>query len=117
LTRTRASRGTCESRKNITRMPHARFVSAQKADVGFPSDRSWPQPGVAAVAGASSVPGVDAGGAVRLVTDATEGGDHIDAQSIAVTSQLADALGLAVIDGGAFTASEQADPGVILRRH
>ena len=39
-----------------------------------------------------------------------DGDDHIEAQSIAVTSQFADALGLEVIDGRAFTAGEQADP-------
>jgi putative ABC transport system permease protein len=68
------------------------------------------EPGIAAVAATSSVPGVDAGSTVRLVTDAMPGDDHIEAQSIAVTSQFADALGLAVIDGRAFTAGEQADP-------
>jgi putative ABC transport system permease protein len=111
----------------------------QKADLGFSSDRFLAarinlsgdafdptqaraayveaaiaalgsEPGVAAVAATSSVPGVDAGGTVRLVTDAMDGDDHIEAQSIAVTSQFADALGLAVIDGRTFTATEQADP-------
>jgi putative ABC transport system permease protein len=115
------------------------FLALQKADLGFSSDRFLAarvnlsgdafdskharaayvdaamsaigsEPGVAAVAATSSVPGVDAGGTVRLVTDAMDGDDHIEAQSIAVTSQFADALGLAVIDGRAFTASEQADP-------
>ena len=115
------------------------FLALQKADLGFSSDRFLAarvnlsgdafdstharaayvdaavraigsEPGVAAVAATSSVPGVDAGGTVRLVTDVMDGDDHIEAQSIAVTSQFADALGLAVIDGRAFTASEQADP-------
>jgi putative ABC transport system permease protein len=115
------------------------FVALQRADLGFSSERFLAarvnlsgdafdsrharaayvaaalsalgsEPGVAAVAATSSVPGVDAGGTVRLVTDAMDGDDHIEAQSIAVTSQFADALGLAVIDGRAFTASEQADP-------
>jgi len=115
------------------------FLALQKADLGFSSERflaarvnlsgdafdSTPAraayveaalaaigsgPGVAAVAATSSVPGVDVGGRVRLVTDAMDGDDHIEAQSIAVTSQFADALGLEVIDGRAFTAGEQADP-------
>ncbi len=115
------------------------FVALQKADLGFSSDRFLAArvnlsgdafdsrharaayvdaavhalgagPGVAAAAATSSVPGVDAGGTVRLVTDALGGDDHIEAQSIAVTSQFTDALGLAVIDGRPFTASEQADP-------
>ena len=115
------------------------FLALQKADLGFSSDRFLAarvnlsgdafdsiharaayvdaavtalgsEPGVAAVAATSSVPGVDAGGTVRLVTDAMDGDDHIEAQSIAVTSQFADALGLTVIDGREFTASEQADP-------
>jgi putative ABC transport system permease protein len=68
------------------------------------------EPGIAAVAATTSVPGVDAGSTVRLVTDAMAGDDHIEAQSIAVTSQFADALGLAVIDGRVFTAGEQAAP-------
>jgi putative ABC transport system permease protein len=115
------------------------FVALQRADLGFSSDRFLAarvnlsgdafdskharaayvdaavsalgsEPGVAAVAATSSVPGVDAGGTVRLVTAAMDGDDHIEAQSIAVTSQFADALGLTVIDGREFTASEQADP-------
>jgi putative ABC transport system permease protein len=115
------------------------FVALQRADLGFSSDRFLAarvnlsgdafdprqaraayvaaavsalgaEPGVAAVAATSSVPGVDAGGTVRLVTDAMDGDDHVQAQSIAVTSQFADALGLGVIDGRAFTASEEADP-------
>jgi putative ABC transport system permease protein len=68
------------------------------------------QPGVAAAAATSAVPGVDAGGTVRLVTDATSGDDHVEAQSMAVTAQFADAHGLSVIDGRAFTASEHAHP-------
>jgi putative ABC transport system permease protein len=115
------------------------FLVLQKADLGFASDRFLAarinlsgdafdaiharaayveaavtalgsEPGVAAVAATSSVPGVDAGGTVRLVTDAMDGDHPIEAQSIAVTSQFADALGLAVIDGRTFTAGEQADP-------
>jgi putative ABC transport system permease protein len=114
-------------------------VALQRADLGFSSDRFLAArvnlsgdafdskharaayvdaavhalgsgPGVAAVAATSSVPGVDAGGTARLVTDAMGGDDHIEAQSIAVTSKFADALGLAVIDGRTFTATEQADP-------
>ena len=101
------------------------FLALQKADLGFSSDRFLAarvnlsgdafdsiharaayvdaavialeaEPGVAAVAATSSVPGVDAGNTVRLVTDAMDGDDHIEAQSIAVTSRFADALGLAV---------------------
>jgi putative ABC transport system permease protein len=115
------------------------FLALQKADLGFSADRFLSArvnlsgdafdprqaraayvdaavsairsgPGVAAVAATSSIPGVDAGGTVRLVTDAARGDGHIEAQSIAVTAQFADALGLAVIDGRAFTASEQSDP-------
>jgi putative ABC transport system permease protein len=115
------------------------FLALQRADLGFASDRFLAArvnlsgdafdskearaayvdaavsalrsgPDVLAVAATSSVPGVDAGGTVRLVTDAMDREQHIEAQSIAVTSQFADALGLNVIDGRAFTASEQADP-------
>jgi putative ABC transport system permease protein len=120
-------------------LPIGSFLALQKADLGFSSERFLAArvnlsgdafdsrharaayvdaavsalgsaPGVAALAATNSVPGVDAGGTVRLVIDAMAGDDHIEAQSIAVTSQFADALGLAVIDGRAFTASEQADP-------
>ena len=115
------------------------FMALQRADLGFASDRFLAArvnlsgdafdsrqaraayvdaavsalgsgPGVAAAAATSSVPGVDAGAAVRLVTDGMDGDQHIEAQSIAVTSQFADALGLTVIDGRGFTASEHADP-------
>jgi predicted permease len=68
------------------------------------------EPRVTAVAATSSVPGVDAGRTVRLVTDVVHGDHHIEAQSIAVTSQFADALGLAVIEGRTFTAGEESDP-------
>jgi len=115
------------------------FLALQRADLGFSSDRFLAarvnlsgdafdsrdaraayvdaavsaigsEAGVAAVAATSSVPGVDAGGTVRLVAETMDGGDHIQAQSIAVTSQFADALGVAVIDGRAFTAGEHANP-------
>jgi putative ABC transport system permease protein len=115
------------------------FLALQKADLGFSSDRFLTarvnlsgdafdpkparasyvdaaidairsQPGVASVAATSSLPGVDAGATARLVIDGMNGDDHIEAQSITVTSQFADALGLAVIDGRAFTASEEANP-------
>jgi len=87
-----------------SRQARAAYVEAAVSAVGA-------EPGVAAVAATSSVPGVDAGGVVRLVTDAMDGTDHLEAQSIAVTSRFAEALGLAVIDGRGFTASEQSDPG------
>jgi putative ABC transport system permease protein len=115
------------------------FVALQQTDLGFSADRFLAarvnlsgdafdptnaraayvdaavaalgsEPGVAAAAATSSVPGDDAGGTVRLVADAMDGVDPIEAQSMAVTSQFADALGLAVIDGRTFTASEQWNP-------
>ena len=114
-------------------------LALQKADLGFSSDRFLAarinlsgdafdptqaraayveaaiaalgsEPGVAAVAATSSVPGVDAGSTVRLVTDAMDGDDHIEAQSIAVTSQFADALGLARDRRTDVHRHEQADP-------
>jgi predicted permease len=85
-------------------------IHARAAYVGAAVNALASEPGVAAVAATSSVPGVDAGNTVRLVTDTMRGDDRIEAQSIAVTSQFADALGLAVIDGRAFTAGEEADP-------
>jgi predicted permease len=66
--------------------------------------------GVAAVAATSSIPGVDAGDTVRLVTDDVNGDDHIEAQSVAVTSQFAEVLELSLREGRAFTASEASDP-------
>jgi putative ABC transport system permease protein len=115
------------------------FLALQHADLGFSADRFVTarvnlsgdtfdpiraraayvdaavsalrsEPGVAAVAATNSVPGIDAGSTVRLVTDVMRGDDHIEAQSISVTSQFADALGLSVIQGRAFTASEQSNP-------
>jgi putative ABC transport system permease protein len=68
------------------------------------------EPGVAAVAATSSVPGVDAGATVRLVTDQVTGDDHVEAQSVTVTSQFADVLGLGVREGRTFTATEASDP-------
>jgi putative ABC transport system permease protein len=115
------------------------FMALQRADLGFSSDRFLTarvslsgdafderraraayidaaehalrsEGGVEAVAATSSVPGVDAGNTVRLVTDDVNGGDHIEALSITVTSQFADGLGLTVREGRAFTASEASDP-------
>jgi putative ABC transport system permease protein len=85
-------------------------IRARAAYVDAAVNALGSEPGVAAVAATSSVPGVDVGRTVRLVTDGMDGDDHVEAQSIAVTFQFADALGLAVIEGRAFTASEQADP-------
>ena len=115
------------------------FLALQKADLGFVSNRFLTarvnlsgdafdpkraraayvdaavnalrsEPGVAAVAATSSVPGVEAGRTVRLVADDAIGDDHIEAQSITVTSQFADVLGLTVREGRAFTAGETSDP-------
>lgn len=115
------------------------FIALQKADLGFSSDRFLSArvnlsgdafdpkparaayvddavnsigsiPGVVAVAATSSVPGVDAGSTLRIVIDAMDADQHVEAQSIAVTSQFAEALGVGVLDGRTFTAGEQSDP-------
>lgn len=83
---------------------------ARAAYVDAAMDTIRSEPGVEAVAATSSVPGVDAGATVRLVTDGVNGDDHVEAQSVNVTSQFADALGLGVREGRVFTASEASDP-------
>jgi putative ABC transport system permease protein len=68
-------------------------------------------PGVVAVAATTSVPGDDGGNPVRVVTDdRLSPGDEMGAQSITTSAGLLDALGLRLVEGRAFTASEAADP-------
>ena len=68
-------------------------------------------PGVAAVAATTSVPGDDGGNPVRVVTDERlSPGDEIGAQIITTSAGLLDALGLRLVEGRTFTASEAADP-------
>jgi putative ABC transport system permease protein len=67
--------------------------------------------GVAAVAATTSVPGDDGGNPLRIVTDERlTPGEEVGAQSITTSAGLLDALGLQMIEGRTFTASEAADP-------
>lgn len=116
------------------------FLSLQRADLGFDDSRLLTmraylagdsfdanraraaffaqvveslrsQPGVAAVAVTSSVPGDDGGEPVRVVTDdRLAPGDEVGAQAITTSPALLDALGLEMIHGRTFTASESNDP-------
>jgi putative ABC transport system permease protein len=68
-------------------------------------------PGVAAAAATSSVPGDDGGSPLRVVTDERLGpGEEIGTQVITASAGLLDALGLQMVEGRTFTASEEADP-------
>jgi putative ABC transport system permease protein len=68
-------------------------------------------PGVAAAAATTSVPGDDGGNPVRVVTDERlTPGDEVGAQVITTSAGLFDALGLQMVEGRTFTASEAADP-------
>jgi predicted permease len=73
-------------------------------------------PGVTAAAATTSIPGDDGGNAVRLVADdRSTPGQAIGAQSIPVTPGLFEALGLRLIDGRTFTATESTDAGSDVR--
>lgn len=68
-------------------------------------------PGVSAVAATTSVPGDDGGEPARVVTDDRMApGDQIGAQVITTTPDLLSALGLEMLQGRTFTATESADP-------
>ena len=68
-------------------------------------------PGVAAAAATTSVPGDDGGNPLRVVTDERLGpGEEIGTQVITASAGLLDALGLQMVEGRTFTASEEADP-------
>ena len=67
-------------------------------------------PGIADVAATTSVPGDDGGSVVRVVTDERlTPGDQLGAQAIVTTPELFTTLGLDIVDGRTFTASENED--------
>jgi predicted permease len=69
-------------------------------------------PEVASAVATTSIPGDDGGAAMRLVTDARSAPDAaLGSQAIATTPHLFDTLGLTMVQGRTFTASEAADPG------
>ena len=116
------------------------FMSLQRADIGFDDDPLLTMrvylagdafdantaraaffdravqalralPGVTSVAATTSIPGDDGGSPVRLVTDdRSASGDEVGAHSITATADLPGALGLRLLHGRTFTASESADP-------
>jgi putative ABC transport system permease protein len=68
-------------------------------------------PAVADAAATSSVPGDDGGSVVRVITDERLApGDEMGVQAITTTPGLFTTLGLEIVDGRTFTASENADP-------
>jgi hypothetical protein len=59
----------------------------------------------------TAIPGDDGGSPTRIVVDGrTEEGQEIGVQTIAGSASLFETLGLALVDGRAFTASETQDP-------
>ena len=84
---------------------------ARAAFFGRVVDTLQALPGVSAVAVTTSVPGDDGGDAVRVVTDERLApGDEIGAQVITTSAGLLDTLGLQMLQGRTFTATESADP-------
>jgi putative ABC transport system permease protein len=69
-------------------------------------------PGVASAAATGAIPGDDGGTTLRLVPErgAAVQGEEIGAQSIPITAALYDTLGLRLIEGRTFSASEIANP-------
>ena len=68
-------------------------------------------PEAEAAALTTAVPGDDGGSPSRIVTDGrTAEGDEVGVQTVGITGGLFDTLGLAVVDGRTFTASETSDP-------
>jgi predicted permease len=68
-------------------------------------------PGVRSAVATSSIPGDDGGGPARMLVDGrTSRGDEVPVQVITSTAGLFDTLGLRVVDGRAFTATEATDP-------
>lgn len=68
-------------------------------------------PGAAAAAMTTAIPGDDGGSTQRVVVDGrTTENDEIAIQSIAISPQLFDVLGLPVIEGRTFTATETQNP-------
>ena len=68
-------------------------------------------PGVAAAAVTTSIPGDDGGDGQQLVIDGrTSAEDAIGVQSIAISPELFDTIGVALIEGRTFTDLEMQDP-------
>jgi predicted permease len=68
-------------------------------------------PGVAAAAVTTSVPGDDGGDGRQLVIDGRTGAeDTIGVQSIAISPELFDTIGVSLIEGRTFTDAEMQDP-------
>jgi putative ABC transport system permease protein len=79
-------------------------------------------PGVSAAAATGAIPSDDGGGGVRLVPPRATGapGEEIGAQHVPVTPGLFDTLGLRLLEGRTFTATETVQPDsdvVIVNRH
>lgn len=68
-------------------------------------------PGATAAAVTTSIPGDDGGSSRRLVTDGrADENDEIAVETIGISPELFTVLGLGVIEGRTFTATETADP-------
>lgn len=68
-------------------------------------------PGATAAAMTTAIPGDDGGSTQRIIVDGrTDENDEIAIQSIAMSPQLFDVLGLPLIEGRTFTATETANP-------
>lgn len=86
-------------------------VSARSAFYRQLVDTLRAVPGVAAAAVTTSIPGDDGGDGQQLVIDGRTGADEaIGVQSIAISPQLFDTIGVSLVEGRTFTDLEMHDP-------